>query len=488
MKWSGFLVLLVPLILSGGQLQSQPAVQDADIRKAFLNLDNRTGNDLLSRRSPAGDAGWIRLAGLRDFLDVLLHQSLAGSDLFSDRSDVWLKSLEKAGHVDNTGAAMVELHLYRAVLASQFSNYKTAAVELIASNKALARSGPEMSPFDRDKLSGILGVIFRQVPPAYMRYLKLAGIRPASLSGFNGLEHCYAVSAEGSTEQLESYLLLLTAHKEFNRDPSAAWLFAVGEEQPMLGNPLVRYQSALAARKAGKGAEASALLDKVAAGDASPFPYWLYQVGRNRLYANATDAVTILDRFLASPGGDNYRHSAMLMTAWYYRMNGRDDLAAIRLAKVRSLPEPLTPYDKQALNEAVSGNLPDQRMLTARLLFDGGNYHDCLQKCIETEQAGIFTADGALQADLFYRRARCEQRLGMEKEALVSYLRVTGVPDQPKSYILPYSALQAGHLYKKAGQYDLARKYYTMCLGMNRYGYREGISREAELALKELDK
>jgi Flp pilus assembly protein TadD len=78
--------------------------------------------------------------------------------------------------------------------------------------------------------------------------------------------------------------------------------------------------------------------------------------------------------------------------------------------------------------------------------------------------------------------------LGKTAAALNSFREVIARADKINSYIVPNSALQMGYIYKKTGQTELARKYYTVCLDLNKFAYRDGISRQAQAALRELDK
>lgn len=485
---SCFLIGLAILWLSGSPVSGQSVTFDPDIRKFYFYLDTASGNRLLNERYLFHDPAYIRIIGYREFLHTLLYQSKSNLDFFLNRSDAWLKQLGKSGDGNIlVPAATAELHLYRALLNSHFSLYKASAAELLASYKIVAKSGTGFNSSDRNKLSGIIGVLLNQVPDQYLKYLKVIGVRPSGLSGYNGLERYYSGALPGSFEHMEGYLLLITAYKEFGKDPADAWNFVKAAGMLMLDNPLIRYQSALAALKAGECESAIKLLDPKVKGNPVPaFPYWNYQLGRFKLFINDPACPVYLERFLSNPGGDNYRHNAGLLAGWYYLVNGRPDLAHKYHARLRTLPEPFTPYDRQALREVVRGGKEEVDVLKVRLLFDGGYFERCLNSVDTLITSGKYSEKDT--GELFYRKARCEQRLGRTTAAINSYLGVIERAEAIKSYIVPNAALQLGALYKKEGQVDLARKYYQVSLDQNKYGYREGISRQAETALKELER
>jgi hypothetical protein len=483
---SCFLIIVSVLLLSGNQIYGKTDSFDPDIRKLYLHFDTDAANRLLIQRYPASDPRHIRLLGYREFLNNILHQSKSNTDQYIRQSDVWLKSLEKSRDYPVTSLpARAEIHLYRAVLASQISEYKISATELIASYRIVAKSGLDFTVADRNKLSGILGVLFQQIPDQQNKYLKLLGIRPSGLSGFSGLDRYYGAAAMGSVERMEGYLLLLTALKEFSQDPEAAWNFARKEGTPMLDNPLIRYQCSLAALKAGDCDAAAGFLQAgKALGYDRYIPYWNYQLGRMNLYRNEPAASDFLEAFIARPGGDNYRHNAILLHGWWMLLQGQKEQWKGVPARMRALPAPLTTYDKQAMREIATDSFPNPELLKARLLFDGGYYSRCLDLSGRLLQRDGFSSREV--GELYYRMARCEQRLGKNTSAIGFFLRVVEDAANIRSYLVPNSALQLGHLYKSSGQNELARKYYQLCLDQNKYGYRDGLNRQAEKGLRDL--
>ncbi len=484
----GFLIVLYALLLSGTILSAQSIPFDPEIRKLYLDLDTVGGNRLLAQRYPVNSPDFIRLTGYREFLINILHQSKIRTEKFKSESSVWIQLLDKSRNAGISGqAASAEIHLYRSILTAQISDYKTSATELISCYKIIARSGMDFNVNDRNKLSGILGVLFQQIPDQYIKYLKLLGIRTSGLSGYNGLERFYGSALPGTAQRMEGYLLMVTALKEFSQDPGAAWSFIQSEGSPMIENPLIRYQCALSALKAGDCNTAVNLLETGVRPNAkAPFSYWNYQLGRTKLYQDSPESVVYFDKFLSDPSSDNYKHSAISMAAFYFLVHGKQDQVNQYIINLRNLNAPLNMIDKQALIELSAAKLPNPYLLRMRFLFDGGYYEECMKDCVTLLLAGGIS--GPEDGELLYRKARCEQRLGRTPAALKTFQEVIARADRINSYIVPNSALQAGYLYKKTGQKELARKYYNICLDLNKYAYRDGINRQAQAALRELDK
>jgi len=466
----------------------QTVVQTENVKKAYLNLDYKLGNSLLSATLSPDSPEYIRMAALRDFLSCLLRQSEGANAGFYTKAAYWrnmLTGMEPRSPVNH--ATTAELSVYRAVLASQFSDYRTSASALIQAYQDIEKNGRYMDVSDLNKLSGILGVLFSQVPDKAMKILKVAGIGASGLRSFDGLMDYYSGSAPGSSGQLEGWLLLVTAYKEFSSNPAKSREFIIQEGDLFPGNPLVCYQSALAFLKAGFNDEAIRLLENgIRTSPDGSFPLWNYQLGRCYLNRMDSKAAVYLEKFLAAPGGATYRHIGSLRLAWYFLINGEPNKAQALFKEITQLPKALSVYDQHAVREAESGMLPDADLIRLRLLFDGGYYDRCLAGCEALELTEDLTGVSAVEEK--YRKARCLQRMNRTDEAIGSYLKVLDQMGKVRSYWLPNSALQLGYLYKEKGQTDLALKYFNICLDINKYGYREGINRQARTALDELSR
>ncbi|HBB93426.1 MAG: hypothetical protein A2X22_08995 [Bacteroidetes bacterium GWF2_49_14] len=454
-------------------------------RLAYMDLRFQDGNALLARHYPTESTENIGLSAFREFLTALLWQSGNANTRFLLKAEYWGKRLN-AMKVKSPASltACVELNIYRAVLTSQFYDFRESASALMQAYRDLTKHRAEMGEVQWNRLSGIMGVLFSQVPDQAWKYLKLAGIRPDGLRGFDGLREYFSLASPGSADQLEGYLLLITAYKEFSTDPGAAWKFAEAQTDRFSMNPLVRYQNALAALKAGKNGQAINLLTPAAA-TVPPFPTWDYQLGRCYLHALDSRAALYLERFLKNNGTETYLHAGYLRLGWHYWLNGDAESAGRCFAAIGSLPEARSVYDKQAVREIHEQPRPDGELLKLRLLFDGGDFERCLTACNSLERSGVLSV--ASIGELNYRRARSYQRLNRRDEAILAFESVISRKEDVKSYLLPNSALQIGYIYKEKGQKDLARKYFQLSLDLNNYGYRDGINRQAQTAMRELE-
>jgi hypothetical protein len=359
-------------------LKAQAAVSYNEVKAAYLNLDFTRGNTILAAQLDMKSSEAIRLLALRDFLHSLLWLSKPGVEGYITKSDYWHSKLEDDRRTDPMAiAARTEISIYQAVLASQISDYKGSATSLMKAYKTFTKTSPGMRQGDIDKISGIMGVLFKQVPDQAYKFLKVAGIRPSLLSGYQGLEKYYRESPKGSADRTEAFLLMITALKEFSTDPGASWKFTRESRGEFENNWLARYQAAMGALKAGQTLESIRMLE-LPAGAAAPFPTWNYQLGRCYQFVLDPRSDQCFTRFLNTPGVDAYRHAASLRLGWNYILRNDARGAEKSFAQVKALPEAFTTFDKQALREASGVSLPESNLLRIRILYDGGSYMACL--------------------------------------------------------------------------------------------------------------
>lgn len=465
-------------------LAAQPKWVADSVKKDYICLDFSKGNSLLAARMDAESAHSIRLVALRDFLSSLLWQTAESVQKFNLKSDYWHSKLEEERYAGQEGqAAQIEVSVYKAVLSSLNSDYRSSATALVRAYRDLSKYRESLNADDFLKFSGILGVLFREIPEQALKVLRVAGIRPSELIGFKGLEQFYNQSQKGSPERLEGYLLIVTVLKEFSEDPGASWRFAQQNGQEFSNCPLARYQGALAALKAGNSPIAARMLE-LKDPSAAPFPTWYYQLGRCNQLAMNPGSDTWFTRFLKLGTTDVYRHAANLRLGWNCVLRQDMTGAARYFNEIKTLAEPRTVYDKQALREVDVQGLPDEKLLRIRLIFDGGFYLDCISQC-----DGLLTGNSVSElsrAEILYRKSRSLQRLGRVDEAINSFKEVLQFEGKLKSYLLPNSALQIGFLYKESGQVTLARTYFKNSIELNHFEFRDGINRQAEAALREL--
>jgi len=473
----GFLLL--------GSVNGQVSYSDQAVRAA-LELNFKQADSLLSHSSEdIHSVSWIRSQSFQEFLKVLLRQNDAGYRHFCIAMEQWLNGLNKLPDFTlGRDAAKCEIWLYKAVLSSQFSDYQKSAWSTYTAWKIYKHHQSGMTPGERDKFAGILLLIFEQVPNQYHQYLKILGIRTEGADGLVLLQRYYRSALPGSLEQLEGVLLLLSAANGFNKHPDEIDLWIQEGVAGMPSNILVDYLIALYLLKSGNNESALQHLLEHTAPDPHLFPYWYYQVGRMKLYRHDRDASVWLEQFLRSGKDLNLHKSAWQKLSWYHLLSAQTEAYYIDRQQVLNEGPSVHPADAEAVDEVTGGQSEDPRRVALRILFDGGYYRLCIHKGMAALQV---ITEPVIRAEVHYRLARSFQQIKDYPSALVHFQKVIDARQFVDQYWLPNSALQMGLMYLDMHQLEQAHKYLRLCLKLNHYGYRQGIRREAETALRRID-
>ena len=469
--------LFMTFVVSG---QSGMSSYDDQMR-AILNLDLTTNQPVDFNASSLPE---YRVKRTREFVRMMFVQSKEDYLAFLAATEQDFIEIKPVRMNPFKAYLEVEWHLMLAFSSSQFMEYNKAVVELLRAWKGADQNRKLLPAGLQDRLFGIMGVLFDQVPESYRKLLPVVGIDFMPGLGFERLERCYRRAKKGSLEQLENALILLVAQYEFSDDHREAWLIGKEMETCLTSNPLVGFLLSLAALKAGENETAIPLM--IRAGELAVHRPGImdYQLGRMYLYQGSGLAKDYLERFLSTYIGDNYVKSAWQKLGWYHVVQG--DYKGYQHCSIRARQTKIASNDsdEQADRDMASERIPDPQLLRLRLLFDGGYYSTCLALARELESDEYPVKDGL--PEIHYRMGRSLYAMGNKNDAVTQFRKVITAEEKPDSYILPYSAYYLGLISMEKGQPDKAKDYLSTCLKLNRFGYRDGIQRKAQKLLRAL--
>jgi tetratricopeptide (TPR) repeat protein len=140
--------------------------------------------------------------------------------------------------------------------------------------------------------------------------------------------------------------------------------------------------------------------------------------------------------------------------------------------------------DKTAQREAEKNEMPDQRLLKARLLFDGGYYqraYDLLKN-----QASAYSNDRRKNLEYSYRLGRIAHKLNKTQDAIRLYTYAIDNGSKDPWYFACNAALQLGLLYEEKKDASNARTAFNRCLGMKPEEYTASLHAQAKAGLGRL--
>ena len=468
---------------------------DADARGIYqAALDLRFGEaeaGLQSMRRQSPDNLVVPL--LENYLEVLRILAEDDEATYRRLSPGMDKKLWKISRGDPQSPwfryTQAEIRLQWAALKVRFGDYLSAASE-VKQGYELLRDNQNRFPDFKPNLKGLglVHTVAGNIPDEYQWAVRvLTGIRGSVPQGLGELEALikYAETNDYPFEN-EAIIIYSALQLHINGREDLA-LNALQRPSAARGNSaLLAYARAQTYLRNGRTDEAiSVLQHSPRGGQYHPFPYTDYLYGTARLYRlDLAEAETSLSRFVQSFGGKTALKTAWQKLAWISLLNGDQQGYYQRMWMVKQSGIARSDADKAAAREADSGEIPDVRLLKARILFDGG-YYDKAYQFLKNREAE-FAYQPRIQLEYLYRMGRITHKLGRMTEARQFYEQTIIRGGQQPWYFACHAALQTGYLLEEKNDRENARIYYRKCLNMKPKEYSSGLHAKAKARLNRL--
>jgi tetratricopeptide (TPR) repeat protein len=211
-------------------------------------------------------------------------------------------------------------------------------------------------------------------------------------------------------------------------------------------------------------------------------PIWDMQMG----YATADrldpESVAFLEHFLSRFKGKFYVKDVLQKISWIYYLQHEPIKAQAARDRILVSGNTETDADKQAFKEAESGRWPNETLLKARLLDDGGYYAHALE-VLSGKQLSSFP-DLTDQLEYSYRIGRIYDALGRTNEALAAYQEALRLGENRREYYGARAALQMGYIYESRGEKKSALIYFKKVLGMKSHDYKNALDQKAKAGIE----
>ena len=369
----------------------------------------------------------------------------------------------------------------------RFSEYFSAVFEMRKAYKLLEENERKFPGFVANKKTlGMLHVLLSTIPDKYRWGLKIFGMEGNLEKGKSQLQEILAFSARNhfvfhdETVMLYSALLLLVEKKE-----REAWHVIQLAGFPKTGNVVSHYAAANIAIFSGRNDEAIEFLNNRPQGDEyQAFPYLDYLMGLAKLRRQDADAHIYFQKFLDGYPGQNHLKNAHQKLAWFSLLH--DDMAGYHehMKWVIEKGVEVIDADKQAIKEALSGEVPNKLLLKVRLLTDGRYFKEA-NHLIEDIHAHQFSKP-RFQIECDYRKGRLLHESGEAEKAIPFYKKTIEIGINQPYYYAANSALNLAYIFEKRGDYDVARQYFNKCLQTSDHEYKNSLDQKAKAGINRL--
>ncbi|MCB0429509.1 MAG: tetratricopeptide repeat protein [Flavobacteriales bacterium] len=429
-----------------------------------------------------------------DFLTVFLHENKAEFQQLLPNKDARLKLLDEAPK--NSPWYLLthaEVNLQWAFARLRFGEYMPAAMEINKAYRLLTRNAKLYPDFIPNRKSlGLLHALIGTIPDEYAWAKNLIGVEGSVSQGVN--EMMSVLEAAGRQEDLaflktETFFLVTFAQLNLELEGisvTPGFKALIGQlftEDEYANNPLYVYSSARIAMDQGDNEKAISILQRRPTDTAyEPFPYLEYLLGTALQGKLDAGAAVYFESYLKHFKGKSYLKAARQRLAWIQLLAGNEARYREIMEQVKTSGNTTLGADKQAMQAAESGVVPNVKLLKARLLFDGGYFNKSLQVLVADGNARGFDTREE-RVEFVYRLARIHQELQHADKAKTYFDMTIRDGETLPLYYAANAALQLGMMYEKEGDLEEARKYYRKCISLKDHEYAQSLSQKAKAGL-----
>ncbi len=484
-------LLQLPALWAGKYFDFSPAAKDAYQKTLNLRFDEARVVLNNMKRSEPENLMAVYVENYLDFLTVFINDNEKEYDRLAKNEDGRLSQLASG---DRTSPyylfTQAEVRLQWAVLRGRFGDYLSSLSDIKQSYALLEDNQRKFSWFVANKKSlGIMHTLVGNVPEEYRWVIRtLGGMSGTTEQGLQELEEVLTYAKTNDfvfeEETLVSYAFL---QLYLNNQSDKAWNTLKNSKLNPKTSPLAAYAMATVGMRIARNDEAIRLLQEAPNGAGYyPFHYRNYLLGLAKLRRLDGDANKPLQEFLNNFKGDNTVKEGYQKLAWYHLVSDNENGYRTYIAYAKLKGADNSEPDKAALREAKSGEMPEQRLLKARLLFDGGYYqraYDLLK-----DASNNYTGNRKQSLEYAYRLGRITHKMGKNADAIRFYTQTIDNGAKEPWYFACNAALQLGILYESKKDLPNARIAYNRCLKIDPEEYASGLHAQAKAGLQRCGK
>jgi tetratricopeptide (TPR) repeat protein len=356
------------------------------------------------------------------------------------------------------------------------------ALGMLEQNKALF---PDFMA--NQKSLGVIHALVGTIPDNYQWAVKIVGMSGTIKQGKNEIKKVldYAANHPEFLFKDETLVMYTFVLLHLSNQPDEAWTVIKNARMDTQANPLACFTMASVAMHAGQNEEAIKILSKRPTGaQYMPFYYLDYMLGVAKLRRLDSDAGVYIRRYLDNFKGINYIKDAYQHLAWSCLINTDITGYSYNMQNCKLMGRSIIEPDQEALETAISGEIPDITLLKARLLFDGGYYLRAEQLLNKVSSQSF--ANSKEQLEYLYRLGRIYHKQNKTDQALTQYTTTLQQGRSLSYYFACNAALQMGLIYESRKDYINARAYFKECLTLQPAEYKDSLHQKAKAGLNRI--
>ena len=427
-----------------------------------------------------------------DALTVFINENKTEFDLLEKHKNERLNALKK-NDINSPYYRFVvaEINFQWAIARLKFEEYMSAGFEIKNAYNSLAENiaaYPEFLP--SYKTFGLLEALIGTVPEKYQWVAGTLGFKGSISAGMQHINKLITATNDSAYIKLYQYeagLIEASMQLHLNKNEELAWTHILVHTKDYETSLISNFFRANIAMRTGRNDEAIAILGAKPSGDAYQHFYYLeYLLGLAKLQRLDRDADIHFKVYTTFFKGRNYIKAAYQKIAWYNLVNGNVPQYRRYMQMCEAFGNKDLDEDKQAQKEAESKTIPNNSLLSARLLFDGG-YYTRAEQLLKNKSITDFSSDKE-QVELIYRKARIAHAKGDVAQAIEQYNNTIILGKVLPYYFAANSSLQLGIIYEEKGDLEQAEFFYKKCKTFDaNKEYQNSIEQKAKSGLKRIE-
>jgi len=463
-------------------------VFDSTCRQAYqeiikLKLDH--GKELIDKARAENNNNLIPdlLEGYIDFFILFFNEDSAQYRLRKENFDRRLSAFDSGPHNDpfyrfSKGVS----YLQRAAVKIKFGERYSAGWDFKKANSQIKENRSAYPKFEPNKMIyGPLEVIIGTVPKGYKWITSLFGMKGSINEGMqvmNGFINSKNDLARLFSNEAIFYYCYLTFY--IKNDPEAVFKLIHSKKLDIVNNHLFTYLAANLALNSKQTDYALQILEnRNKSGEYMQTTAWDFEMGYIKYHKlQLNDAIASFENFIRNFKGKFYVKDVLQKLSWAYYLKGnKEEAEKYRLLTIKN-GNTDSDADKKAYRDAKKNVWPEEALLKARILNDGGYNKEALAILTRKDIEEYSKPEEKLE--YAYRLGRIYDDMGRADEAIQYYTMAINLGKDRTEYYAARAALQLGFIYEKRNQKTLAINSFQECLDMGDHEYKDSLDQRAK--------
>ena len=482
------LILIFSCFFFTASFSQKVYVFDSTCRLAYkeiIKLKLDPAKELIEKARNKNPANLIHdlLEGYIDFFVLFFNEDTTEYRVRKENFDRRLKHFDSGPHNSPFyGYCKGLTYLQRAAVKIKFGERYSAGWDFKKANSQIKENRRAYPSFEPNKmLYGPLQVVIGTVPEGYKWITSLFGMKGSINEGMQLMQSVINSNdklAKLFADEATFYYCYLMFYIE--NKPDEVFKLIRSRKLDIVNNHLFAYlASNLAinskqteyARQVIQGRNMSPEYMKTAA--------WDFEMGYVNFHKlQLDDAIYSFQKFIDTFKGQFYVKDVLQKLSWAYYLKGdKEEAEKYRLLILRK-GNTESDADKKAYRDAKKGLWPNETLLKARILNDGGYQNEALT-ILKGKTIDDFTKPEE-KLEYAYRMARIYDDMGKDDEAIQFYELAIRLGKDRTEYYAARAAVQMGFIYERRNQKTLAIASFQQCLNMGDHEYKDSLDQRAK--------